>query len=185
VLRFVTTYVAVPVVHFISLELLRGSPLRCWLIANLGLWAVISVLRVKAVIHLALKVVGAMKPRTRANEGAGIKPLRTKVSVGSTVIRGVVIVTVGTIGGGSYIDGDLSRSLESAMCHGEYGNSGYREKLDPVHEFSSQSLGPLFSCPNLYERSGSSHVSLSNLDRTHTARANPRRIYLIEQQISI
>lgn len=117
-------YLAVPVMHFISLELVRGSPLRRGLVANLGCWAAITVLWIKAAIDLAMKVVGAMKPRTRANEDARVKPLRTEVAIRRAIIRNVVIVTVGAIGSDSDIDGDLSRCLGSAGRHRECGNSG-------------------------------------------------------------
>ena len=80
-----------PVVIFISLELIRGSPLRSRLIAGLGHRAAIAVLRIEAVIDLAVKIVGAVKPGSRTDEDAGIKPFRAEVAVGSEVIRGVVI----------------------------------------------------------------------------------------------
>lgn len=59
--------VAVPVVRFISLKLVRGSPLCCGLVANLGHWAAMAVLRIKAVIDLTLKVaLGVFRDRSTA-----------------------------------------------------------------------------------------------------------------------
>src|SRR5580658_5909940 len=101
-------YTAVPIVHFIPPELRCGSPLRRGLVANLGQWAAIAVLWIEVVIHLSLESVGPMKPRTRANEDAAVKPFRPEVAVGGAIMRSVVIVTIGAFGGDSSIEIDLS-----------------------------------------------------------------------------
>ena len=93
-----------PIAHFISLELLGALRCAAGLSPTLGNGPLIAVLWIESVIDLALKVVGPMKPRTSANEDAAIKPFRTVVAVGNAVIRGVVIVTIGAIGGDSDID---------------------------------------------------------------------------------
>jgi hypothetical protein len=63
-----------------------------------------------------------MKPRAGANEAVPIKPFRTIVASGSTTVRSDIIVTIGTIGGYSDVDADLS------LCFG--GSSGEAESSD-------------------------------------------------------
>jgi hypothetical protein len=76
-----------------------------------GFWqrALIAVLRMEPIVHVALKVAGAMKPWASANEPVPVKPLRPVIASRGTVIRSDVIVAIGTFGG--YSDGDANLSL--------------------------------------------------------------------------
>ena len=117
-LVLVSSCVAASIPHFISLELRGGFSLRCGLVANFWHRPLIAVLWVEGIVHLALEVAAAMKPRANADENAAIEPFRAVVAVGNTVIGGVIVVTVGTIRGDSNLDADLS------MC---FGSSCYKK----------------------------------------------------------
>src|SRR5579862_1685339 len=110
-LRALSVDIATPIAHFVSHEFLWGPPLRGWMIPSLGQHTAISILRIEPVVDFALKTVRPMKPRTSANEDTGIEPFRAIVAVSSAVMRNVVIVAVGAIGGDSNVKIDLSRSV--------------------------------------------------------------------------
>jgi hypothetical protein len=74
----------------------------------LGQCALITVLWMEPVIYVALELVSAVKPRASANEDVTVKPFRTVIARGRTVVRSDVIVTIGTFGSYSDVDADLS-----------------------------------------------------------------------------
>jgi hypothetical protein len=107
-LLFLRAGVAASIPRFISLELLRRFTLCRGFFADFWPFAVVTVLRVEGVVHLALEVATAMKPWANADEDAAIEPFRSVIAVGNAVIRGIVIVTVWTIRSDSDFDADLS-----------------------------------------------------------------------------
>jgi hypothetical protein len=78
-------------------------------IANVALPVarLVAVVGVKAVVDMAVKAAVAVKPRTRSDEEAAIKPVGPIVAVGGAVIRLIVEVAVGAIGRHSNVDGNL------------------------------------------------------------------------------
>jgi len=62
----------------------------------------------QTVIYVAREITRAMKPRAGANESVPVKPFRTIVAGGGTVIRSYVIVAIRTIRGYSDFDAGLS-----------------------------------------------------------------------------
>ena len=96
---FTPAYVAAPVPHFISFEVVNLIEMLCGLgfLTTLRLWTGVAMFRMKTVIYVALEVVRAMKPLASADENAACKPFRAIVAVGSAVIWSNVIVAVGTI----------------------------------------------------------------------------------------
>jgi len=94
-------------------------------LASLWQWALITVLRMETIIYVALEVAGAMKPRASANEAVPVKPFRTVVASGSTVIRSDVIVAIRTFGGNSDGDADLSLCFGSSNREADSSNSSY------------------------------------------------------------
>ena len=103
------SYVATSVPHFVSFEMRSANAFcRLGFLATLWQLALVTVLRVEAVIYVALEFTGAMKPGASANETVSIKPFRTIVAGGGTVIRSNVMVAIGTIGGYSDFDAHLS-----------------------------------------------------------------------------
>jgi len=79
-----------------------------------------------------------VKPWTCANEDTAHKPFRAVVAVGSTVIRGVVIVPVGTSGFGPDVDAVLSFGPGSGHCEANLSNnSGKNKTFESIHKSSS------------------------------------------------
>ncbi len=116
-------YVATPVPRFVSFEVGTIDTL-CGLgfFAALWRWAFVAVLRVETVIHVALEVAGAMEPRAGADEDPGVKPFRTVVAGGSAGVRSGIIVTIGTFGGYSDVDADLSLCFGGASREADSSN---------------------------------------------------------------
>jgi len=82
------------------------------------------VLFVVVIVYRALKVGGAMKPGTRANEDAASKPLGAIVAVGGTAVGSGLIVAVGTFGGYADFNADLGLCFGSVCCEAETADSG-------------------------------------------------------------
>jgi hypothetical protein len=76
----------------------------------------------ETVIHIALEAAGAVKPRAGANEDVPVKPFRTVVAGRSTSVRSGVIVTIGTFGGYSDVDADLSLCFGGVSREAESSN---------------------------------------------------------------
>ena len=104
---------ASPIAHFVSFEVgnLIHTISRLGSLAGLRHVAFIAVFGMIAVIYMALEILRAMKPWTSADEDATRKPFRAVVAVGGTAIGRAVIVTIGTFGGYSDFDSDLSLLL--------------------------------------------------------------------------
>ena len=104
-LRFVASVadVAAPVPRFVSLEVVEAFG------AALGQRSNVAVMRIKAVVDMAEKAVRAVKPGASSKKHPANKPIRPVVAVRSTVIGGVVEVSVRTHGSWSdvYADGNL------------------------------------------------------------------------------
>jgi hypothetical protein len=84
----------------------------------------IAVIRMETVIHIALEVVGAMKPRAGADKAVAVKPLRAVVARRSTGVRSDIIVTIGTFGSYSDADAVLGVRLGGGSREAESRNSG-------------------------------------------------------------
>lgn len=121
-----------PGVGYVATSITRLVPLEVRAIDALGglsflsafwRWAIIAVLRMETVIHVAAEIVGAMKPRARANENFAVKPFRTVVAGRSTVVRSDVIVAVRTIGSRANDDADLSFCFGGGSRDTECSNS--------------------------------------------------------------
>jgi hypothetical protein len=67
----------------------------------------VSVVRIKAVVNVAIKAAWTVKPGTCSEEYPADKPIGAVVSIGSTVIRLVVEVPIWAHGSHSDIDSNL------------------------------------------------------------------------------
>jgi hypothetical protein len=67
----------------------------------------VSVVRIKAVVNVAIKAAWTVKPGTCSEEYPADKPIGAVVSIGSAVIRLVVEVPIGAHGSHSDIDSNL------------------------------------------------------------------------------
>jgi hypothetical protein len=94
-------YVAFPVSCLVTLEVVER------LRAARRQWPAIAVMRVKAIVHVAVKAVVAVEPWTSSNEDAADKPVGPIVAVGRAVIGGIVEVPIGATGFNANTDGDF------------------------------------------------------------------------------
>jgi hypothetical protein len=97
--------VASAIPRLVSLEVVEALRPALWQRSN------VSVMRIKAVVNMAVKAVTAVKPGASSNKYPANKPIGPIVSVRSAVIRGIVEVPVRAYGSHSdiYADGNLGR----------------------------------------------------------------------------
>jgi len=97
-------YVASPISRLISMEVIEA------LRSTLRQRSNVTVMRIKAVVNMAVKAVRPMKPGTSSKKHSAHKPIGTVIAVRSTVIWGVVEIAVRAYGRDSdiYADGNLS-----------------------------------------------------------------------------
>jgi len=104
-LRFMASlaYVASPIPRLVSPEVVEA------LRPALRQRSTVTVMRIKAVVDMAVKAVRAMKPGTSSKKHPANKPIGPIVAVRSTVIWGIVEIPVRTHGSHSdvYADGNL------------------------------------------------------------------------------
>jgi hypothetical protein len=96
-------YIASAIPRLVSLEVVEAlSP-------TLGQRSSVAVMRIEAVVDMAVKAVAAVKPGASSKEYPADKPIGPVVAIRSTVIGGIVEVPVRTDGSGSdvYADGNL------------------------------------------------------------------------------
>ena len=97
------TYVASAIPRLVTLKVVEA------LRPALGQRSNVSVMRIKAVVDVAVKAVTAVKPGTSSNKYPANKPIGPIVPVRSTVIRSIVEVPIRAHGSHSdvYTDGNL------------------------------------------------------------------------------
>src|SRR5580692_1854509 len=123
-LAFVPGSVTASVPLFVSLEVAFIDTLRrLCLLAFVRHWAFVAVFRMETIIYMATEVARAMKPWAGADEYVPAEPFRAIVTRGSATIGSGVIVTVGTFGGYTDIDADLS-NCPGGDCHEATAGNG-------------------------------------------------------------
>ena len=132
----VSISMASTVAHFVSVEASRIHSALTASLAILRPVAAVAMLRVKAVVHMAMEVRGPMEPRANADKGAAVKPLRTVVPVRSTTVRGVVVVSVRACWGDSNAETDLSLCLGGACCHDDHCHCSECKQSELIHEMT-------------------------------------------------
>lgn len=111
-LAFFFGYVPTPIPHLVSFEVLAiDTPCLFRSFTRFGHRALVAMGWMEMVIYVTPKVGRPMKPWASAYEDAANKPFRTVVAGRSTGVGGDVIVTVGTVGGCTDFDADLSLCL--------------------------------------------------------------------------
>ena len=105
---FSATDMTASIPHFISLELpWRRGAIRSSF-ASLRRAALIAVLAVEGVIHMAVEVASAVIPGASSNEDAAMKPLGAVVAVGRAAVGAIAVITVGARRAYTNADGDLA-----------------------------------------------------------------------------
>jgi hypothetical protein len=92
----------------------------------------------ETVIHVALEVASAMKPRAGTNEAVPVKPFRTVVASGSTGVGSDVIVTIWTVRSYSDVDADLSSALGVLAVKPIPATAANTRNVNPRIKFTSQ-----------------------------------------------
>jgi hypothetical protein len=93
-------YVASPIPRFICMEVVEA------LRPALRHRSSVTVVRIKAVVNMAVKAARAMKPGTSSKKHPANKPIGTIIAVRSTVIWSVVEIPVRAPGSGSDVYAD-------------------------------------------------------------------------------
>jgi hypothetical protein len=125
-LAFAFGYVAASIAHFVPLEVCNfvDTLSRFGSIATVWGWAVIAMLRMVAVIHVAVEAFSTVKPRASANEDAPGKPFRAVIAVRGTIVGSGIVVTVGTFRRDSDVDAHLSLCCGSSYRKADSSNCG-------------------------------------------------------------
>jgi hypothetical protein len=96
-------YVALTIPRLVTLEVVEG------LCPPPGQRSMITVMRIIAVVDVAIKAVRAVEPGPSSKKDPAHKPIWAVVAVGRTVIWSVVEVPVGAHRRHSNVDGNLRR----------------------------------------------------------------------------
>jgi hypothetical protein len=107
-------YVSVAVPLLVAVEMLdmAGGMIVICVVAAMRHGAVVSVVRIEVVIHVSMKVSGAMKPRAGANKHAAVEPLWTVIAVWGAVVRRPIVVAVWTHRCGTNVHADAHLRLD-------------------------------------------------------------------------
>jgi hypothetical protein len=109
-------YMALPITRLVCVEVVvRLFPAR-----RHG--SGITVMRVVAVVYVAIEAVMTVEPRAGADEYPVTVPIWPVISVDGTVVRSVVVISVGASRLNTDVDTDLSLSFESGcqQAHSNY-----------------------------------------------------------------
>jgi hypothetical protein len=101
-------YVTLPIASLVCVEVVER------LLSAARKRSTITVMRIIAVVDVAVKTVRTMKPGTSPNKQSSSKPIGPIVTVGSTVIGSIVEVPIGAHGRHSNVDGNLGGRYRSS-----------------------------------------------------------------------
>jgi len=103
--------------------------LRSSSFATMRIFASVAVLGLEVIVYMTSKVLWAMKPGTGADEDATAEPLRTVVSVRSTVIGRDGVVAIRTYRSYTDFDANLSFCSGNTYCNAETSESSQSEQI--------------------------------------------------------
>src|SRR5258708_3120853 len=72
--------VAGPITHLVSAEVIEGP------VSTLRMWTMVAVMRIEAVVHVAVEVVLPVEPGAGSDKHAAVEPLRPVITVGGAVV---------------------------------------------------------------------------------------------------
>jgi hypothetical protein len=121
---FAAAGVAASVTHLVALEVggIVDAVFRTGFFAAGRIWTFVTVVGMEVVIYMAVEVLRTMEPATGSNEDTAVEPLGAVVAVGGAVVGSDIVVAVGTVGGWSDLNVDLS-----------VGGRGSRRKSEAGH----------------------------------------------------
>lgn len=130
-LRAVTgiAHVTLTIATFVAVEVIEG------LLATFGVGAGVTATRIVAIVNMAVEAAATVVPGASADEETAGEPVGAVVTIGSAVIRGVVVVPVGTGRLRSDVDGDLGRSYwcGAETCRGKSSDCKQFPEIHDVH----------------------------------------------------
>jgi hypothetical protein len=94
-------YVTLPIARLVCVEVVERRLSAARQRSN------VTVMRIIAVVDVAVEAVRAVKPGASANKHPASEPIGPIVAVGSTVVWSIVEVPIGAHGGHSNVDGNL------------------------------------------------------------------------------
>ena len=97
-------HVAAPIARFVGVEVVKAR------LSAARKRTVVSVTRVKSVVHVPVETSVAVKPRAGSNKQAADKPVGPILAIGRAIVRSVVEVAVGANGSHSNFYGNLGRA---------------------------------------------------------------------------
>lgn len=101
----------------------------------------VAVMRIEAIVYVAIETARSVKPRAGSDKQPSHKPIGSVVSVGRTVIRGIVEVSIWAHRRPADADNNLGRTEGWAAQQGS-GESCESECLTMEHSLSSCRLDP-------------------------------------------
>jgi hypothetical protein len=122
---FAATYVATPIAHFVAFEVgsIIDMVFRTGFFAAGGIGTFVTVLGIVVVIYMAVEVLRTMEPLAGAYEDSAVEPLRAVITIGGAVIGRGFVVTVGTVGGWSDLNVDLSVGRRGSSRNSKGGHN--------------------------------------------------------------
>jgi hypothetical protein len=97
------SYVAHPIAPLVGVEVIER------LRTALRQRSHVAMMRIIAIIHMAIPTMSPMEPRARSDEHPASEPIRPIVAIRSTVIRRIIKVPIGAHRRRSNTDGNLGR----------------------------------------------------------------------------
>jgi len=112
VIAMIAAVVLIAATRFIAVKFMTVVvAVKLAMLATMGICAMVAMMRVIAIIDVAVPAMRAVEPWTCTQEDSAGEPFWTVVAIGTAVVRSVVIVSVGADGCRSYIHTEAERDL--------------------------------------------------------------------------
>jgi hypothetical protein len=122
--------VSVSIARFVAMEVVEGVVSAVWQ------RAVIAMVRIPSVIHVAVEAARAMEPRSGSNENAVHKPVWPVIAVGGAIVGSIVKVPIGAVGRRSKVHAYGNLGLGGgSKTHQQKGESRKSKQLPSGHKF--------------------------------------------------
>ena len=137
-MSFAEVRVPVTVAHLIASKMLivSGIVMCIEVLAMSGIGAMVSIVAIVVIVHVAPEVRSAMEPWTRAYEDSAREPLGAIVAIRGTFVRRVVEVTVGTDWRRPNLHCNLSVQLLRCNSEGQHSKCNGHKISVKLHIFN-------------------------------------------------
>ena len=103
----ISIVVVVSTALFIAVKLIMPIGMISFMTTARGIGAMVAVVGIVVIIHIAMKAVRSSEPGASANKDTAGKPFRTIVAIGSAIVGGVIVIAVGANRGRTNANRDL------------------------------------------------------------------------------